>query len=284
MSWQILIGISVILSSINSLLHRSLLKNEKSDAYAQSVVFTFFVGIFSLIMIKVSGRHLSFLTFEQLPVFATIALVSPLVFIFMFKGFKLIGASQHSILLTSSKVWAILGAIFFLKEIPTFPKLLGVLLIIFGVLFTEWKKERLTLNCGAKYVLLAAFLIAVAQTLAYFLLRNFDVLSFMVYNSLAVSMLLLIFKPTIIKKFNFYFKINHLFNILITSFNDGLANILIFLAYQIGRNALQIGPLGATQVPLTVILAIIFLGERERLSQKVVGSLAALAGSILLML
>jgi drug/metabolite transporter (DMT)-like permease len=283
MSWQILIGISVILASINSLLHRGLLKNEGSDAYAQSVVFTFLVGIFSLIILKVSGRHLSVLQWEQLPIFIAIALLSPLVFIFMFKGFKLIGASEHTMLLTSSRIWAILGAILFLKETPTITKLMGALLIIFGVILTEWKKERLKLNNGAIYVLLAAFFIAVAQTLAYFLLRNFDVLSFMVYNSLTATVLLLIFKPKIVRKFNFYFKIKNLINILFSSLNDGLANIFTFLAYQIGRNALQIGPLGATQIPLTVILAIIFLGERERLNQKIVGSLAALAGSVLLM-
>lgn len=282
MSWQILIGTSVILGSINSLLHRGLLKNEDSDAHAQSVVFTFLVGIFSLIIIKVSGRHLSILSWEQLPIFITVALVSPLVFIYMFKGFELVDASEHSILLTSSKIWAILGAIFFLKETPTITKLIGVFLIVFGVILTEWKKERFQLNKGALYVLLTAFFIAVAQTLAYFLLRNFDVLSFMVYNSLAVSILLFVFKPKIVRKFDFYFKFNHLINILISSFNDSLANILTFLAYQIGRNALQIGPLGAIQIPLTVILAIIFLGEREHLSQKVTGSLVALTGSVLL--
>ena len=283
MSWQILIGISVILGSINSLLHRGLLKNENSDAYAQSVVFTFLVGIFSLIILKVSGRHLSVLSGEQLPIFIAVALISPLVFIFMFKGFKLIGASEHSMLLTSSRVWAILGAILFLKESPSITKLLGALLIIFGVILTQWKKEKLKLNHGAIFVLLAAFFIGVAQTLAYFLLRNFDVLSFMVYNSLAATVLLFIFKPKIVKKFKFYFKIKNLVNILFSSLNDGLANIFTFLAYQIGRNALQIGPLGATQIPLTVILAIIFLGERDRLNQKVFGSLAALAGSVLLM-
>ncbi len=283
MSWQILIGISVILGSINSLLHRGLLKNENSDAHAQSVVFTFLVGIFSLIILQVSGRHLSVLQWEQLPIFIAIALISPLVFIFMFKGFKLIGASEHSMLLTSSRVWAILGAILFLKETPTITKLMGALLIIFGVILIEWKKERLKFNNGAIYVLLAAFFIGVAQTLAYFLLRNFDVLSFMVYNSLTASVLLFIFKPKIARKFNFYFKIKNLINILISSLNDGLANIFTFFAYQIGRNALQIGPLGATQIPLTVVLAIIFLGERERLNQKIAGSLAALAGSVLLM-
>jgi len=284
MTWQLLIGISVILGSFNSLLHRSLLKNEDSDAYAQSIVFTFLVGTLSLIIIYACGRHLSLLSWEQLPLFITIALVSPFVFIFMFKGFKLVGASEHSILLTSSRIWAILGAIFFLKETPTIVKLTGGLLIIFGVFLTQWKKERMKLNKGVIYVLLAAFFMAITQTLAYFLLRNFDALSFMVYNSFAISILLFIFKPTIIKRLYFYRKKKNLINILISSFNDGLATTLTFLAYQIGRNALQIGPLGAVQIPLTVILAIIFLGERERLNQNVFGSILALAGVVLLMI
>lgn len=282
MTWQIFIGISIILGSVNSLLHRGLLKNENSDAYAQSVVFTFLEGIFSFLILKVSGRNLAVLQLDQLPIFIIIALISPLVFIFMFKGYKLIGAAEHSIILTSSRVWAILGAIFFLKETPTVTKLVGAMLIFLGLILTQWKKERLKFNNGAIYVSMAAFFIGVAQTLAYFLLRNFDALSFLIYNSFAISVLLLVFKPNIVNKFTFYFKIKNLVNILISSLNDGLINIFTFLAYQVGRNALQIGPLAAMGIPLTVILAIIFLGERDNLNQKLLGSLAALSGAVLL--
>jgi len=259
------------------------MKNENSDAYAQAVVFTGLVGLFSLIVLLFQGGFKSSLSWNKLPLFLLLAILTAMAMVFTFKGLKSIDASEHAILLISSKLWLILGAIFFLQESFTATKLLGAIVILFGVMLAEWKKQTFVLSKGAVYVLLAAILFAAGEILSYFIIRNFDVMSFMVYTTFFITTILIVLRPGIIKKFSFYFEQKHALNIITTSVNDGLATFFGFTAYQIGRNALQIGPLMATQTLLTVLLAIIFLNERDRVLQKIIGSLAAVIGTILLL-
>ncbi|MFC1624854.1 DMT family transporter [Patescibacteria group bacterium] len=283
MSWQLLVCLSVILYSVNGLLHRTIMKDESSDSYAQAVLFTGLTGVFSFTFLLFKGGFQSHLTFNILPLFLLAAFASAMGMICTFKGFKLVDASEHTILLTSSQLWGLLGAIFFLKETLTITKLIGIIAILFGVTFAEWKKKKLVLNKGAFYVLLAAFFFAGSGTISYFIVRSFDVLSFMVYGSVMVTTILVILRPKVIKKLSFYFKPKNALNILFTSVNDTLANIFGFLAYQSGGNALQIGPISATQSLLTVLLAIIILKEKKNVINKVIGSISAVAGTILLL-
>lgn len=283
MSWQLLVGLSVLLYSVNGLLHRTLMKDEESDAYAQAVAFVALTGIFSSIILLFRGGFHSLLSWNILPLFMFAAFLSAMGMLCTFKGFKAIGASEHTILLTTSRIWLILGAILFLQETFTLTKFAGTALILFGVVLAEWRKQKFVLNKGAFYVLLAAFIFATGETVSYTIVRNFDVVSYMVYGSIMVTTILVAIKPRVIKKLSFYFKPKRAINIVTTSFNDTLANIFGLIAYQVGRNALQIGPIMATQTLLTVILAIIFLKETDHMYQKVAGSLAAVIGTVLLL-
>ena len=284
MSWQLLVGLSVILYSINGLLHRTIMKDDNSDAYAQAVVFTGLVALFFLIILlfrggfQLPGSWLQSLFMIFGAVFSSIGMV------FTFKGFKSIGASEHTILLTSCQLWNMLGAILFLHESLTITKLVGTFAILFGIVLAEWKKQTFKLNSGAVYVLLAAFCFAASGIISFYIVRSFDVLSYMIYSSIFVTLILVICRPTVIRKFSFYLKPKRAVNIVTTSLNDALANILGLSAYQIGRNALQIGPIQATQTILTVVLAFVILKERDHILYKNVGSLAAVAGTILLLL
>lgn len=282
MSWQLLISLSVLLYSVNSLLHRTLMKNELADAHAQAVAFTGLTGIFSLVIMLFRGGFQSALSLNQLPLFLLCAFFSAMGMIAAFKGFQSMEASEHTILLTSSRIWSILGAIFFLQESLSVNKFLGAAAILFGVVLAQWKKQTLKLSLGAFYVLLAAFLFASSEILSYYIIRNFDVLSFMVYGSFFVTLILISIRPQIIKKLLFYAQPKYGLNIIVTSFNDALASIFGYFAYQIGRNALQIGPLGATATIITVLMGIIFLKENDHMPQKIIGGSLAVIGSILL--
>lgn len=258
------------------------MKDESSDAYAQAVVFTALVGSFSLILLLLRGGFKTLPTWNELPLFLAVTVLTAVAMIFTFKGLKFIGASEHAVLLTSSRLWVILGAILFLQEALTTTKLIGATAIIFGVVLAQWEK-KLVINVGIIYVLFAAMLFAGGEILAYFIVRDFDVLSFMVFASLLVTTSLIIFRPGIIKKLSFYFVPKRALNVLVTSVNDALANIFGFAAYQVGRNALQIGPLMATNTILTVILALVILKEKDRMLQKTLGGISAMLGTILLL-
>jgi drug/metabolite transporter (DMT)-like permease len=283
MSWQLLIGLSVILSSGNGLLHRTIMKDESSDAYAQAVAFTGLSALFFLIVLLVRGGWQTALSGNQLLLILASSVIQAVGMVFTFKGFKSIGASEHTILLTSCQLWKMPGAILFLQENLTLTKLAGTIVILGGIILAEWKKQAFKLNQGAVYVLLAAFCFAASGTAFYFQVRSLDVLSYLLYVCISINLILILFKPKIVRKLTFYFKPKRALNIMTTSINEGLASILGFTAYQIGRNALQISPIGATQTILTVLLAVVILKERDHLWQKIIGSLAAAMGAILLL-
>jgi len=283
MTWQLLVSLSILLYSVNALLHRVLMRDKHSDAHAQAVVFNGLTGLCALIILLFrDSAHINYPTFNQLPLMFLVVLCVTIATICAFKGLKLIEASEHTILLTSSKIWLIIGAIFLLQENFTIWKLIGAMTILIGVLITEWKKQKFVFNAGAIYVLIAAFLYAAGEIFAFYILRNFDAIVFMVYTSFLCLITLLLIKPSVIKRISFYFKPKFALYIIAVSISDTLATLFVFLAYQTGRNALQIGPLMASQTIVTVLLALIILKETDHLPQKILGAFTVVIGSILL--
>ena len=283
MSWQLLIALSVLLFSINGLLHRILMKHDASDAYAQTVAFCGLVCITALIIAVFRGGLHMFFSFNQLLLFVPSVILGALGSICAFKGFKHIEASEHTILLTSSRIWFIAGTLLILREAFSWQKLIGGILIIIGVSIAQWRKGKFVLNAGAIYVLLAALFYAGSDLLSFLIIRNFDAISYVVYSTAFAVVLLLIIRPSTIQKLSFYRKPKRLANIVIVSVNDAFASLFAFLAYQTGRNALQIGPLGATQTIVTVFLALIFLGETDHMAQKIAGAITVVVGTFILL-
>lgn len=282
MSWQILVGLSILLFSVNGLLHRVLMRDSKSDANAQAFMFTTIVGILGLIIVFFRGGFQSYISLAQLPYFLLIAGFTTIGSIYAFKGFKYIEASEYTILMTSSKFWSLIGAVVFLGESLNLRKLGAGLLIIIGVMIAEWRKSKFVINIGSLYVLLAAASYSAGEILSFYMLRNFDSTAFLVYNSFLSAIIILILNPTVFKKLMFYAKPKNLSNIVIVSINDTLASLFLYNAYQLGRNAIQIGPLMATQTIVTVVLALIFLRETDNIFQKITGALIAVVGTILM--
>lgn len=282
MTWQLLVGLSILLFSVNGLFHRVLMKDSESDPSAQALMFTVLVGLLGIVIAIFQGGLKSSLSIAQLPYFLAISVSITIGSIYAFKGFKYIEASEHTILSTTSKIWSLIGAVLFLGETLSWRKLLAALLIVTGVMIAEWRKQKFVFNAGALYVLIAAASYGAGEILSFFVLRDFDSTAFLIYCSFLSAIIILILNPNVLSKLTFYAKPKNLGNIVFVSINDALASLFLFNAYQIGRNAVQIGPLMATQTIVTVILALIFLRETDSMAQKITGSLIAVAGTILL--
>ena len=125
MAWYVYLSLSILLYSFNSLLNRTLMKEESSSPYAQATIFPALVSVYSFIILMFRGGFKSHITLETLPLFLLLTVVTALGMIFTFKGIKLVEASKHTILITSSRIWVIIGAIVFLKETITINMLIG---------------------------------------------------------------------------------------------------------------------------------------------------------------
>ena len=245
MSWQILVGISVLLFSLNGSFHRTIMRDLKSDPYTQTILFYGLGGIFVLILSLFNGGVNLQIRTEQIPYIILLTIFATAAPVLVFKSLKLIQASESSILLSSQRLWIVIGAFLFLREDFSFSKLLGVIIVIIGITIAQWKKRKFVINQGVIYALLAALAYAVTEIIAFYLLRDFDTISFTVLLSFLPVIILLIIKPGSIKKLTFYFKPEYARSIIVVSINDAIATLFLFFAYQVGRNAAQIAPIMA---------------------------------------
>jgi drug/metabolite transporter (DMT)-like permease len=282
MTWQIYIALGIFLFSANSLLHRILMRDVKSDPYAQTLAFYGLGGVFALIIAISRGGFQYRITLDQLPYFAIMAISCTLAPIIAFRSYREVEASEATILFSSQRLWMVFGSFLVLQETFSLRKVIGTLVILSGITFAVWKKQQYVINIGVLYALLAAFSYAVADIASFFILRNFDVPSLSVYLSFIPVVLLLLLRPRTLKKLSFYFKPKYAIAIIAVSLSDTLASLAVYFAYQVGRNAAQISPLMATQIILSVILAIIFLKEHDHLVSKIVGASIVVAGVLLI--
>lgn len=281
MTWQIYVAIGIFLFSTNSLLHRILMKDVKSDPYAQTLAFYGLGGIIALIIAIAGGGFQYQISSEQLPYFAIMAVFCTVAPILAFRAYRDVEASEATILFSSQRLWMVFGSFIILHEVFSLRKVLGTLVILIGISLAIWKKQKFVFNRGLIYALLAAFSYAVAEIASFFILRNFDAASLTVYICFIPVVVLLFLRPATLKKLTFYLVPKYATAITVVSINDTLASLAVFFAYQIGRNSAQISPLMATQIILAVILAIIFLKERDRVVNKIVGALVVVAGVLL---
>lgn len=283
MSWQLLVGISVLLFSFNGLFHRVIMRDTKSDPYAQTIAFYGLGGIFLfLLAIFRGGFHYQILG-EQLPYFVLLIIFATAAPVLSFKAIQRIEASENSILIASQKLWIVIGAFIFLQESFSVNRLLGMMIILAGITIVQWKKGKFVLNKGVVFALLAAFSYAITELISFYILRDFNAISFTIYLSFLPVIALLIIKPGLIRKLSFYLKPKYALNIAAVSISDAVATIFLFLAYQIGRNAAQIAPIMATQTILSVLFAIFILKERNNMINKIVGALIVVVGVILVL-
>jgi drug/metabolite transporter (DMT)-like permease len=283
MTWQMYVAIGVFLFSTNSLLHRILMKDVKSDPYAQTLAFYGLGGIIALVIAIARGGFQYRILTDQIPYFAVMAVFCTLAPILAFRAYREIEASEATILFSSQRLWMVFGSFLILHESFSIRKVIGTVVILMGISFAIWRKQKFVINRGLVYALLAAFSYAVADIASFFILRNFDVPSLSVYICFIPVVALIILKPAALKKLTYYLKPTYAAAITIVSFNDTLASLAVYYAYQTGRNSAQISPLMATQILLSVFLAILFLKERDHIINKIVGALVVIAGVLLIL-
>ena len=283
MSWQILLIISIIFLSFNGLFHKSLLKNDKSDPRAQAIVFLGLGGFISILIALLRGKlQLEFspsliINFSVLATFATIA------YVLKYRGFQLINASEVVIFSTTSKFWNVVGASIFLHEAITAQKIIGTLIILLGITVTMYVDQKFKINKGIFFTLLAALLFGLTDINGYYILQTMDASNYQIYFYLLPVFALLLVQPSVLIKVSYYFKLGRAVKVVALSLFDTLGMLALFFAYQMGGKASVIGPLSATKVIVTVVLAIIFLKERDNITKKLVGSVIAVIGVVLLL-
>lgn len=274
-----MVAISVLTYSVSVLLQRLLLKNNKVDSVAFSIVLQLFTGILILVYALIRG----FSTPDLVPLFPNLALMIVLYGagnVLIFKALKAVEASEFTIVFATRSLWTILAAILFLGESFSSKQLLGTGFILSSVALMSWQKG-LKLNRSTLISLLAALAIGLAFANDAFIIRNFDVPSYLAIAFIVPALAVWVVTPSSTNKIKSMLTKEFLQKLGLLGILYAVSAITFFLAYQIGRNAAQIAPLSQTATIVTVVLAIIFLKEKAQLARKIIGAVLSFVGVVL---
>lgn len=279
MTWQVLVAISVLTYSISVLLQRLLLKDDKVDSVAFSVVFQLFVGVLVLAYALVRGFSVPNLG-PLLPNLALMVVLYGAGNVFIFKALKAVEASEFTIVFATRPLWTILAAIVFLGESFSARQLLGTAFILVGVALVSWQKI-FRLSRGTLFSLVAALSFGLAFANDAFIVRSFDVPSYLSLAFILPALAVWAVTPAVTVKIKSLLTQSFLTKLSWLGIIYAVSAITIFLAYQVGRNAAQIAPLNQTSTIITVVLAIIILKEKALLVKKLLGAALSFVGVML---
>jgi drug/metabolite transporter (DMT)-like permease len=284
MSWQILLGISILTYVISQILQRVLLKEESTDPLAFAIVFQLFVGVVIGVYAMIKGFSFPANVYSLLPhLFLTLVLYG-VGNIFLFKSLKAIPISEFTILFSTSTLWTIVGAVIFLHEKFLLPHILGTLLILTSLFFVFKPSSKMKISRGHIHSLIAAGLFGFAFVNDAFVLKTFEVNSYVSLGFILPAIGLLVVYPRSIKNIIVLLKPDNLKKLSITVLFYAVSAITIFTAYIEGHNSAVISVVGKTSSILIVLAGIVFLGERDNTVRKIIGACIATVGVILLVL
>ena len=282
MTWQVFLIISIITYSVSVLIQRVLLKNDKSDPVAYSIIFQLLTGI----LIGIYAMFKGFNTPNLVPLIPNLILMAILYGtgnVFIFSALKMVDASEFTIVFASRALWTIIGAVVFLNESFSSKQALGTLLIISSVILVYWKKQKFTFNKGFVFSLLASLAFGFAFTNDAFIINNFDVPSYLTIAFIIPALAVWIVYPKSTLKMKSLFEKNTLMKLGLLAFFYAVSAITIFLSYQVGKNATQIAPLSQTATIITVVFSIFFLREKSDLLKKLLGAFISFIGVLLVL-
>ncbi len=278
MSWQLLTLIAVLVFSSSTVLHKILMRDHGSDPYTQTIVMYGLAGILTLIIALCLGRFHYQITTNQALLFIPLAFFISGGSVLLFKALKTLGASESSILKSVQNLWVVFGAFILLGEPFSMMKVVGTIVTMLGIGVALWKRNQLTFGKGSLLVIISTLLYSCSDLLSLYFVRDFDPLSLFIYISFLPVIVLLMLNPKAIKKIPFYFKPSRALVIVALSLIDIVGTLSVYMAYQAGRNAAQIGPLMGTITIVSVLMAIVFLKERDNMGNKLIGALIVVAG------
>src|SRR3989344_2150565 len=268
MTWQLLLGIGIFAEVFGRLIQRVLLRDDRSDPVVYAIVQQFLAGVIVGVFAFINGFKIPNLS----PIAINLLLMPALYGLsitFIFKALKQTEASVFTILFASRAIWLILGAILLLHEVFIPKQFLGAFLIIASIVLVSWKKQKIKAQKGEVFAILASVIFAGAILNDAFIVKTFDVPSYVTVTYIASSLFILAMHPRKIHAIIPLFQSKISRKILLLACIYGVTSISYLLAYKLGNNAAQLGALFQISSILTVLFAIFFLKERSSLPMKI---------------
>jgi transporter family protein len=280
MTWLIYTVISVVAASFINLLQKLSMKDENSDPLPYAIALQFSAALICLAFAFAKGFEMP--PIKEYPLnFFLEAILYAFGSLFSFKALKLIEASEGTVILSFCSVVTITASAVFLKESLTPQGLLGAALIIISIILVS-KLKDFSVNKGVFYALIAAMFYGLAVVNDAYLLKFSDPTSYTSIAFLLPGVLLSLLYLNSLKKLKGFLRPKSAKIMFLLAFVWSVSAIAFYIAIEKGALASQISPISQSKVILTVLLAAIFLKERDNLPAKIAAALMTIMGVMMI--
>lgn len=279
MNWFFFGCINVLAIAISSLYQKLAMNDKESDPVISAAIFEFILGFLSIIALFITGFHIP--NFNLWPYILISGTLYGLRGISNFKAIKRIEASELTVISGTGIFVTLIISYIFLAERLTSLQIIGALLIVLGTLVVTYKHTGFKLNMGILLALLGSTCYGIAVVFDGYILRTYDVFSFIPIIAFMTGISILVMNPNKIHSFGrSILKINK--NLIIYSFFYVIGATSFYYPISQGILVSQISAFGRVAIILTVILAAIFLNERSHIGKKILGAILTTIGIFLI--
>jgi drug/metabolite transporter (DMT)-like permease len=282
MSWQLILLLSLFLSSLSVLFEKRIHNIQESNPITFAIIFQFFSGF----LIFLFGLFTNQLKFGSLIAIWPNLILMTLLYgfgnIFYFRGLKQTEASVFTIVANSSSIFTIIGATVFLKQYLSGRQLFGVFLIFTSILLVNQIKGKIKLTKGLIYALLGASTFGFAVTNDKYIIGDFSVYAYLSIAFILPSLLMMIVYSKELKHLPFFLKPDVISKFLPFCLFYASQSILYFTALKMTTNTSQFGGIDLLGGILTVIMSIFLLKEHQNLLIKIISAIISFFGLMLI--
>lgn len=279
MSWLLIVFINVVAISVAYLFQRLAMKKEDSDPLLSTIIFQFLLGFVTIPFAVAKG--FTWPNWAELwPYFLFSTIMYALGSVMFFKSIKLIEASEMTILSGAGAIVTVLCAYIFLSERLVTIQYFGALLVVLSILLIQYRKQKFVFSRGAILALFATSLFAFGTISDMMIIKTYDAIAYAGLMSFFPGLMLCLMYPRKIKELPRAIKtINK--NLLAYALIYSIGVITFYMALAKGALLSQVSVISKTNIVLTVILAAIFIKERDHLWRKVIAAVICMVGVIL---
>ena len=281
--WITLITINVITFSIATLLERILLKNNNSDPVAYALAFQFlYTSVVTIIALLT--HNLKFYIPNLLTLIAILS--SGFLWsgfsILSFKAFKFADAGSVAIISSLGSVITAILAILIYHNVLTLELAIGTILILLAIFILNHSKHTKVTKKGMYYAFLATLFSGVAVIADVYALKSYSIFTYLPMSGGITALIISIVFHKQVKPAIQLTRSRTFIKMLVFAFFFIIQAYTYYFAYIAGGPISHVAIISRFYIVLTAILAIVFLGERENMKKKIVASILATIGVILL--
>lgn len=282
MTWLFLTIVSALFNALSRLLQRVLMKNDQQDPLAFSIIFQVIVAMLFFLYSQARGSFEIPNLLSVWPNLLSMMILYAIGNVLTFKAFQQTEASEVAVLFASSTIWSVIAALILLGETISRNQLGGIGLIVIGVSIISFRRTKWQLHRGHILALLAAFCYGIAFINDLAIMRLYrDVSSYMVVAFTLPALLVIAMRPAAIKAVPAFLTRSIFPKLLLCTTLYALAALTIFTAYTLGGSGAIIAAINQTNTIFTVGLGFWLLKERDRIPQKIWGTLTTFVGVLL---